>query len=97
MSHEPIHWRGPERRECPNDLPCPEARDVADQAVRKVFAILGVDIDVPKDVEEFRENLRFGASMRKAAAKGVMTAVGVAVSGLVLALWTGVMLKVGGK
>jgi hypothetical protein len=33
--------------------------------VKKVFAILGVDIDRPESVEEFREDLRFGKRMRK--------------------------------
>lgn len=30
---------------------CPQASDVADKAVAKVFAILGVDIHNPRDVE----------------------------------------------
>ena len=41
---------------------CPHAAEAADTAVKKVFAILGVDVDVPKEVEQFRENLRFGIS-----------------------------------
>lgn len=63
---------------------CTQMADkAADAAVKKVFAILGVDIDVPKDVEEFRENLRFGASLRRAADRGSMAVVGaVAVTGL---------------
>jgi len=29
-------------------------QDAADRAVKKVFAILGVDIDKPESIEEFR-------------------------------------------
>lgn len=56
----------PEEKQCSPDY-CPQVQQAAEDAVRKVFAILGVDVDVPKEVEEFRENLRFGASMRRAA------------------------------
>jgi len=96
MSDELFNWEGHERRCSPQQrIACPEAREVADQAVRKVFAILGVDIDVPKEVEEFREDLRFGKSMRQLAGKGIMAIIGVIASGLVLALWTGLTMKVG--
>ena len=50
--------------------PCdnPTCQDAADRAVKlKVFAILGVDVDKPESVEEFREDLRFGKRMRRAA------------------------------
>lgn len=40
------------------NLECPRAREVADEAVRRVFAILGVDIDDPEKVEEFRMDVR---------------------------------------
>ncbi len=70
---------------------CPQVQQAAEDAVRKVFAILGVDVDVPKEVEEFRENLRFGASMRRAADKGMLAIVGaIAVAGLA-ALWAGIV------
>ncbi len=75
----------------PND-----AQDVADKAVKKVFAILGVDVDVPKEVEEFRENLRFGASMRRAADKGMMAMVAVVVTAILAALWVGIVSKITG-
>lgn len=75
---------------------CPHAEEAADKAVRKVFAILGVDIDVPKEVEEFRENLRFGASMRRAADKGLIAVVGVLATALMAALWAGIVSKLGG-
>jgi hypothetical protein len=65
--------------------------------VRKVFAILGVDVDVPKEVEEFRENLRFGASMRRAADKGMLTIIGVLATATLAALWAGIVSKITGS
>lgn len=75
---------------------CPHVKEAADEAVKKVFAILGVDIDVPKEVEEFRENLRFGASMRRAADKGMLTVIGVLVTAMLAALWAGIVSKIAG-
>lgn len=75
---------------------CPQVQQAAEDAVRKVFAILGVDVDVPKEVEEFRENLRFGASMRRTADKGMITILGVVVTAMLAALWAGIVSKVGG-
>jgi len=66
---------------------CPHVAEAADTAAKKVFAILGVDVDVPKEVEQFRENLRFGASMRRAADKGMLTIIGVLVTAMLAALW----------
>ena len=78
--------------DCNNQI-CQEA---ADLAVKKVFAILGVDIDKPESVEEFREDLRFGRRMRKLADHGLITAIGLVASGLVFSLWSGLINKVGG-
>ncbi len=73
---------------------CPHIKEAADEAVKKVFAILGVDIEVPKEVEQFRENLRFGASMRRAADKGMPAIIGVIVVGALAALWAGIVSKI---
>ena len=78
---------------------CPHVKEAADEAVkqaadtavRKVFAILGVDVDVPKEVEQFRENLRFGASMRRAADKGMLAIIGAIAVGAMAALWAGIV------
>ncbi len=43
------------------------AKDAADAAVRKTFAILGVDIDDPESVARLQSDLRFGRVMREAA------------------------------
>lgn len=76
---------------------CPQVQQAAEDAVRKVFAILGVDVDVPKEVEEFRENLRFGASMRRAADKGMLTVIGVLATAMMAALWAGIVSKLTGS
>ncbi len=44
----------PDKCAARNREECPQAEQAADHAVRKVFAILGVDIDKPESVEEFR-------------------------------------------
>ena len=82
--------------DCKSGTECPHAQESADLAVKKVFAILGVDIDDPEKVEEFRMDLRFGRSMRRAADRGVMAMVGLVVAGLMAALWAGVVAKVSG-
>lgn len=68
-------------------------QDAADRAVKKVFAILGVDIDRPESIEEFREDLRFGRKLRKAADHGTMAFVGTLVVGLCVAAWAGIASK----
>ena len=75
---------------------CPQATEVADRAVAKVFAILGVDIHNPRDVEEFREDLRFGAKMRKIADHGLLALFGVIAAGLAAAVWAGITSKING-
>ena len=64
--------------------------------MKKVFAILGVDIDKPESVEEFRQDLRFGKKMRKAADHGFLAMIGLIVVGLGAALWAGIVSKVTG-
>jgi peroxiredoxin len=71
------------------------AEQAAEKAVKKTFAILGVDVDDPNALEEFREDLRFGKRMRRAADKGFMTAVTVLTGALMLALWVGILIKIG--
>lgn len=75
---------------------CPHAQESADRAVKKVFAILGVDVDDPEKVEEFRMDLRFGRSLRRAADKGVMVMVGIVATAMLAALWAGVVAKITG-
>ena len=78
--------------DCHQDVTkCPHAVESAEIAVKKVFAILGVDIDVPKEVSEFQENLRFGAALRKGADRGWLVLVGGVVTLMLAALGAGVV------
>jgi hypothetical protein len=70
-------------------------QDAADRAVKKVFAILGVDIDRPESVEEFREDLRFGKKLRKIADHSTLAFVGVVAVGFASLLWIGIQSKFG--
>lgn len=73
------------------DDPTIDAKQIADDAVAKTFAILGVDINNPASVEEFREDLRFGKRLRRAADKGVMAFWGVVAAAIAAAIWTGIV------
>jgi hypothetical protein len=66
-----------------------EIEEAVSCAVKKVFAILGVDIDKPESVEAFREDLRFGRRMRKAADHSFLAFVGMLTVGVVSAMWFG--------
>jgi len=72
------------------------AKQSAEIAVRKTFAILGVDIDNPREVETFRQDLRFGGMLRRAAERGFIALVTAIVLGVVAAVWVGLQVKLGG-
>lgn len=59
---------------------------VVDRAVerstRKVFAILGVDLDEPDDVEAFRKDLRFAQRIRELSEKGLTAVIVAALSAI---------------
>lgn len=82
--------------ECKEESNCPHAKASAELAVKKVFAILGVNVDVPKEVEEFRENLRFGATMRKAVDRGMLAVVSAIAVAMLAALWAGITKSLSG-
>ena len=84
------------RRASDTEGPCPDASAAADHAVKKAFALLGVDIDKPESVEEFREDLRFGKRMRKAADHGILVLIGVLIVGLTAAMWSGIVSNIKG-
>lgn len=67
------------------------------KAVKQTFAILGVDVDKPESVEEFREDLRFGKAMRKYASHGFLAFIGVLFAGLAGAVWYGVVHNIKGS
>ena len=70
------------------------SEESADRAVKKVFAILGVDINKPESVEEFREDLRFGRKLRKLADHGTLVIVGLLFTGLAWAVFEGLISKI---
>lgn len=70
------------------------SEESADRAVKKVFAILGVDINKPESVEEFREDLRFGRKLRKLADHGTLVIVGLLFTGLAWAVFEGFISKI---
>ena len=77
---------------------CPSENEVievaVDKAVKKTFAILGVDVDKPESVEEFREDLRFGKAMRKYASHGFIAFIAVVFAGLAGSIWYGLIEKI---
>ena len=76
----------------PTEDTCKYSEKAADEAVRKVFAIMGVNVDDPESVENFRDSLRFGKAMHKAASTGALafvSALGAAILGLIFAVITG--------
>lgn len=76
----------------PSEDTCKYSEKAADEAVRKVFAIMGVNVDDPESVENFRDSLRFGKAMHQAASKGAcafISALGAAILYLIFELITG--------
>ena len=63
------------------------AQRAADHAVKTVFANIGVDINDPKDLRRFRDDLRFGSMIRAAAQKGMIAALTAIVTAVVGAIW----------
>lgn len=66
----------------------------ADKAIKKTFAILGVDIDDPSEVEEFRQDLRFSGRMRAAMDKGMMAFTGAVAVAIAAAMWAAIVGRV---
>lgn len=79
----------------PEDERCKYSEAAADRAVKRVFSVLGVDVDDPKDVEEFRKDLRFGQDLRKARDKGVMAIAVMICLAVAGAVWTGIAAQLG--
>jgi len=70
---------------------CPHADESADRAVRKTFAMFGVDINDPKAVAEFQQDMRFGGTMRRISDRVNITIITVivaaSVSGMLAMVW----------
>lgn len=84
------------KQHCVKDERCEFAEEAADIAVRKVFAILGVDIDKPESVETFRDDLRFGKRLRKATDHGMLAVAAVIAAAMCAAVWSGVIASLRG-
>jgi hypothetical protein len=67
--------------------------EAVEKAVRKTFAILGVDIDNPASVESFREDLRLAGKLRKAADHGFLVVIGAIAAGICALVWSGITHK----
>jgi hypothetical protein len=80
----------------PHSTGCEFANAAADRAVRKTFAILGVDVDSPESVETFREDLRFGKRLRRFADRSSWAFAGAVALALAGALWVGIVTKIKG-
>jgi len=79
---------------CPPDGHCEHAEKAAEKAVKQVFAILGVNVDDAKQVEDFRVSLRFGDTMRRAADRGAMAVFLIFCTAAAVAWLAGVKLKI---
>lgn len=64
--------------------------------MKRVFSILGVDIDRPESIEEFRADLRFGRKLRRIADHGTLAFIGIVAAALAAAIWAGVVSKISG-
>ena len=68
MSEHEHDYQCFDRRRCPDtDL---IAHKAAEAAVREVFKEMGINVDDPEKLEEFRKDLRLSNQLRKAADKG---------------------------
>lgn len=79
------------------DIPeCKYSKRAAKEAVKETFAILGVDINDPKQVSEFQQDLRFGRSMRCLANNGLIAAFTAICVAMVAALGVGIASRING-
>lgn len=67
------------------------------KAIHDVFALLGVDVNDPIDMQRFRDDLRFGGVFRSAATKGFMALIAAICGGIGLSLWMALKDNIGIK
>lgn len=63
------------------------AHRAVDLAVRQAFSHLGVNVDDPKDLQVFRDDLRFGGVFRSAATKSFFALLAAIFGGIGLSIW----------
>lgn len=79
---------GPEKQL--QNLTPEEARALIREAVRETFLMLGVKVDDPTEVQKDFQHLReWRSTTESIKSKGMLTLVGIAVSGLAAAVWLG--------
>lgn len=67
-----------------------EARDLIRDTVRETFLMMGVKVDDPLEVQKDFQHLReWRTTMESVKSKGLLTIIGVAVSGVTAAVWLG--------
>lgn len=57
------------------------------RSVKQAFSHLGVDVDDPKDMQRFRDDLRFGGVFRHAFSKSFFAFIAAICGGIGLSLW----------
>jgi hypothetical protein len=60
---------------------------IANLAVNKAFGHLGIDVNNPKDLQVFRDDLRFGGIFRSAATKSFYAMIAAIFGGIGLSIW----------
>jgi len=86
---------------CPvgKDGHCSAADEAAKKAVCEVFAILGVNIHEPKEVQQFQDDLRFNRRIKNITDKGILvivaTSITLIVSFLAKLIWTSITIGKG--
>ena len=72
------------------------AEAAAKKAVRDAFLVLGIDVNVKREVDDFRDDLRFGRQIRKLVGHGMLAAVSVAAAAIAVSAWTGIVSAIRG-
>ncbi len=63
------------------------ANEAAVIAVRQAFCHLGVDVDKPSELQQFRDDLRFGGVFRNAVTRGFFAILAAVAGGIGLSVW----------
>ncbi|KOR29258.1 hypothetical protein TI05_15440 [Achromatium sp. WMS3] len=58
------------------------------EASKEFFYIIGIDVENPSEIEEFRKDLRFSREMRTVATRGLLAATGFIVTAALALLWS---------
>lgn len=61
--------------------------DAANKAVKIAFSHLGVDVDNPTELQNFRDDLRFGGVFRQAMSRSFMAVIAAIFGGIGFSLW----------